>query len=436
MGNVIDLKEIILEFNVYSDMFGEGMSCDVALIDADGLIERAPIVGSERLEIRFNLPTREKRKDIRLVFEVNKIVKRDRIDSRLDQYLLHGISGEQINNIVNSVDKVYYDMPISDMVTKIYNEGLKVSNAKKKLSVADTDRNFFFVGSGFNPMSAIRYLSKEAASEDRNYSAYIWFENLQGWVFARIADLMQQTPKETFYHAVANISQHTEDRFITESAEEEVFPYQKIINVEFVNDFDLLESSDHGFYNNAVTYIDPIRKIIRTESFFYDDDYKSLPHLGNGKYNPDNSVFSRNNGSHHTNYIATEWDDEMRYNQLTYIKRGRQTDRRIDNDRRRHTFAHYHTPTFASLNNIVMNITVPGNPDIVTGDVINVLIESGSFTDDNRQKYNLLFGEGNRQAKFLVTSSRHIYNKNERNYSTILRCAKDTYGQTPKEKML
>ena len=52
-GKYIDIRDVMMGFSVYHSLFGNGIECELLIVDAVGLIEMSPIVGDENLFLSF-----------------------------------------------------------------------------------------------------------------------------------------------------------------------------------------------------------------------------------------------------------------------------------------------------------------------------------------------------------------------------------------------
>ena len=193
-GEKLDIRNIMLEFNIYHSIFSNATKIDVAILDGNGLVEIFPIVGEETLEIEFKTPTFEK--TLNYFFRIYNVSDKDKFETRSDKYILHGTSQEVVSNLRKSVNKSYVDMPISTIVKGIYNSFLKPTEEEytkikknKTLSIQETNDNFSVVFTGEKPITAIKYLSQEAQTkndQEGQGSNFYFFEKSDGYYFETI----------------------------------------------------------------------------------------------------------------------------------------------------------------------------------------------------------------------------------------------------------
>ena len=77
----------------------------------------------------------------------------------------------------------------------------------------------------------------------------------------------------------------------------------------------------------------------------------------------------------------------------------------------------------------VVEITVPGNPDLTVGEQIIIQVPQPTLYESEAVRFLELYGQ---QATFLVTAVRHLYRSQDESYSMVLSCSAETYGKDPK----
>lgn len=426
-GNHIDLRDVLLEFNVFTDMYSSGIQCNIVVADALGLIERLPIVGDEMIYLSFKAPTMDL---VEYVFYVYKVDDRIHNADYMDTYVLHGCSTEVINNARSEIFEAFKNKKTTAMVQNIYDQYLKPSRAEfnlvkdKSITFDDSLGDHTFLGARMAPFKAISYLSRESFSNGSTPSNYVFYENEDGWFFRDINKLLVQDSKFKFYYAQTAIEQKA-----LEAGENPIFPYQKIVEIEYPQTKDVLFSMKTGYYDNEVNTFDFIRKSYTSRSFSIDESFGDFNHLGSGRYVSENSPMKRNTGNSLHRYFATE---EGSYSQTGYFSRARGNDSFMDTPRTLQNFYSQKISARGSMDNIAVHVTVPGNSNIRIGDVIDVFIQQNSADVEFRKKNNVLLGS-HESAQFLVVQVRHLFNKEQNAFHTILRCVKDTYAKQPVE---
>ena len=77
----------------------------------------------------------------------------------------------------------------------------------------------------------------------------------------------------------------------------------------------------------------------------------------------------------------------------------------------------------ASLDNIILDVVLPGNSDLTAGQIIEVYIPDSNNKDS---KYINFFNQ--ESPRFLVTDVRHTYLRGQTSFITTATIVKDSYG--------
>jgi hypothetical protein len=429
----MDLRNVAVEFSVYEDLFSNFMSAEITVQDTSSLIETLPIVGEEFIKITFNTPTFDSK--VSKVFYVYKIEEKKSMNERTDVYTIGMVSVESIISLSSSVSKSYTGYPISYIVETVFNE--YILNSKKKFGqseeysfnlsekgilIEDTFDSHSFVGYGQTPFEFLNYLATESRTLKHKESDFIFYEDKDSFNFRTISNLMEQDPVESFYLA----DPAREDR------ETEVKQYQIIQNLEWVDQFDVIERHASGMYDNTVAVIDPILKRYQESYFNYTDGFKELKHLGKAPVSTNYSHFSKlKTGDTHTRFLVGNISSDD-YSQTSYLKNRTENDPFIQYPFIKHKVLNHRVSKISQLiNSIRCNISVPGNTDVKVGDVINVFIPENRASEESKAKYNYFIGDV--EPKFLVTAVTHRYSYNEDQYFTIMEVVKDSYAKPIKD---
>lgn len=447
----INIVGMIRGFSIYHDIMANGMECEILLVDAGGLIEMLPVVGDENVFISFKTPTFDKIREY--VFRIYSVANREKNKERSDVYILKGCSQEIINNNIKSVDRSYSNLKVSDMVKSIYHEYLQADekdflmSKRKNLFIQETENNHHLVFVGEKPFHAINKASfetkiktngknvkynynrkkesEESLIDTSESSNLVFYEDYNGWNFRTIDSLINQEPSNNFYLMDANLE--------TPITKDKISKSQIINSISFDKQFDTLKGLRQGLYFNTVETIDPITKRFKKDSYSYNKDSNKISHLekDRGLYSP-SSLFKKDNVSSLKYYMQSNVGEN--YNKQPYLSAAVQNDPQIRNPREMHKWFKYELLSRLQLNNIVINIGIPGNTDLDIGQVVNIFIPQISDRDSYQNQTNLLFtgktdSNGNRTAKFFITSIKHDYNMESKSFITTFRCVKDTYGK-------
>lgn len=449
---LLNISQVMVEFSVYHDIFAQGTKVEVLIEDSNGLIELFPIVGDESLLLRFS-DNSDDGFTMSYAFRVYKIDNRTKNDSRTESYVLHGITPETISNHRKMISRSYKDMKASEVVETIYNEYLKPTakeygeitvQQSPSLDIQETKEKKAWVFPTQKPLEIIDYLCKEAEAKNdskkgSNFLFYETHKDEKEWHFKTLDSLFQQKPfpKDTFYYAPSTVQARkslNEDKTTVNSrldpgpASEEkdatsVYAYQKIEKFNMIGQFDTLQNVRTGLYNNQIDAIDPIIKTFKSDVFLYEDDFGKLGHMQDQKFYTTGSLYRKKEPNTIKHYMVTNFDKE--YQTTDYVKNGINKDNQIKYPRVAHKFLKYDIASRQQLNNIIIEITIPGNVELDIGTMIKIIVPQSSSFEEYSKQTNLLFNDG----KFLITAMKHTYNKIQDKFFTTLECIRDTYAE-------
>ena len=424
---ITDIKKILVDFNVYEDLFSPNMTFTATILDSNGLIERFPFIGEELVAISFKIPT--VKKSIDKVFAIYKVSNRREKEERNESYTIHGISTEFIVNGNASVDNSFVGLPFSQMVKSIYNEYFNKSNKKvgnkkfityeKDFFVEDTYGKHSIVSPLSTPFEFIQYCARQSQSSKYRESDYIFYENDDGFNFRTISGLLEQDPVEDYYSVDPSANRGRNDK---------VKEHQIIREISYDDrEFDVLESLNYGLYDNDVAVIDPILKRFKNTTLNYHQSKKDFTNLHSHKFTSDFSVFKQFDGSSHARYLVSNISDET-YNETSYLKNRTENDPVSKHPFVRHKFLNHLVSKIAQVNTkFVLRIVIPGDPTRKVGDIIRFFIPQRSGSQEFLNRYNFMYGE--KEPRFIITAIHHNYSYKEDTYMTTLEIIKDSLGQ-------
>ena len=434
--NAVVLNNVIIEFNIYYDLYGNGSKLEMVLIDSNGLIEMMPIVGDETCLVQFKTPTFKTK--ISQLYRIYKVDSRGS-RGRAEVYVLHGVSQEVMADKRKSVNKSYSQLKPERIVESIYEDYLRptqeefgaIHKNQPPLELQETQFNKSFCFPGIRPFQAIKQVCNESVLKADNESSepksksenFMFYQTPNGWVFKTLDSLLRQEPVDKFFHADTGT---LKTRKTKEGEEPEVFPHQYIHEMKILNQLDTLKNLEQGLYSHVVKTIDPLLKKFTEDVWTWADNFAELTHIEDDpKIYTDESMFSNDVGTSVSNYIPSNiGEDYQNTNDFTKRAVEANTDFQITNPRNLHSFLKYMTSSMAQLTNIVLEIIVPGNTDVEVGNIIEIYIPQSTSEKDFMQSTNMLYG-----TKFLVTAVRHTYNKADDNFFTVFNCIKDTYAK-------
>jgi hypothetical protein len=129
-GFTMSLKGIFQNFIVYEDIFSNCMSGRITLIDSMNIVKNFPIIGAETLTIIYRTPMGGGQ-PVKLVFRTYKIsVLTETAQESAQMVRIEFVATQAIKSMQSKVSKSYRNMPVSKMVTNIFDEYLAVDNGE------------------------------------------------------------------------------------------------------------------------------------------------------------------------------------------------------------------------------------------------------------------------------------------------------------------
>ena len=174
--NAVVLNNVIIEFNIYYDLYGNGSKLEMVLIDSNGLIEMMPIVGDETCLVQFKTPTFKTK--ISQLYRIYKVDSRGS-RGRAEVYVLHGVSQEVMADKRKSVNKSYSQLKPERIVESIYEDYLRptqeefgaIHKNQPPLELQETQFNQSFCFPGIRPFQAIKQVCNESVLKADNESS-------------------------------------------------------------------------------------------------------------------------------------------------------------------------------------------------------------------------------------------------------------------------
>ena len=425
-NEALDIKRVMLEFNIYEDMFGGLLKADISIEDTIGILSDLPLVGDEKLIISFRV-SEDDDEPIEYKFDVYKVEDRSIIEERSHVYLIHCVSPGFTESLYNRVNGYYNNKTPSDIAQEVYDEYFVPTQAQSSgeigtIDIEPTVNNISITGSRSNPIEFLYHLATESQSaEFPSSSFYTFYETTSGYHFKSVNKLLTDEVVENFYWADADASEVKSNR-------SNVKKYQVISSIKFNEQFDRIRDMQLGLYDTTVHYVDPHRKIFATKKYNYVNDFDRLTKINDASFPiiPANSRVANGEGNGRIIYFAADLNIDS--NDQTYSDRlTPENDPQKHDTKHRHLYAAEGISMLHSLNQYKVEISIPGNINIKAGSVINIFVPENSDLVENRKLYMKLFGQD--EPKFIVTALSHHYKSPDDTYVTFIECSKVMLGE-------
>ena len=188
-GVRVDLSGIVVEINLFEDIFSTSFTGNIILVDTLNLIEKLPILGQEYIELKCSTPQVNPTKEsvIEKRFILHSIVTREDISAGAQAYSLDIATEDSIRNLKTRVSKSYTDS-IDNIVTDVLKNQL---GSSQDLNIGPTSGIRKIVSPNVHPYTLINMLKKEAvANMGLNLPPhFLFFENKNGLNFISLESL-------------------------------------------------------------------------------------------------------------------------------------------------------------------------------------------------------------------------------------------------------
>ena len=424
-SQIIDIKPLCIEVNLYEDIFKPAVTIDIVLEDAKGLIERFPIVGDERIGISFKTPSMEDY--IEVEFDVYKISSVAKTGERRRSYALFGISPEARINLLKEVNNAYKGSCkeiVNNVYTTYFTDAAQFPLPKTVVS-SESLGTQHFVGVGETPFAFIRKVANEAQSGEFPASNFLFYETLdREFIFKTIDEMIDSDAVEDYYFADAGAVRRN-----LKSEKDTIHDYQTILDLSIDESIDTIKNTALGGYKNVVQRLDPVTKTYSQQVFEYDKE-DQLKMLGGQKLIPDKSLFRDIEADVHTRFIRGTVYDET--NAVCFVNSNidETNDPQYYYYRRRDRFAHLDVASRQLLDALKLQVTISGASELHVGSVVNIFVPQDSNDEEFSKIYNIFYGSDSdkHKAKFLVTALKHKIRFENNTYVTQFECVKNSYA--------
>ena len=195
-----DISPLITDLYYYEDVLSPTLKVDVLFVDTgtvekDGdlktVMDALQLVGTERAELEITDPNDEK---ISVTLYSDAIAPVSK-ESRKSLISIPFVSKESIMNYKTAVN-FRLDGKISDSITRILKETLKV-DGKKKLDIEETSNNLNHIGNNMRPFATILQLARKGVPQtpnaEGNTAGFFFFETSEGYKFKSVEGLLSDT---------------------------------------------------------------------------------------------------------------------------------------------------------------------------------------------------------------------------------------------------
>jgi hypothetical protein len=410
-GQGYDIRFLMGEINLREDLFNGCCSGTISLIDSVSLPELMPLVGEERLEIVFTKYTTglfnsDVFPDYVMKFRVYDISAREVSDHKRQNYILHLVSEEFLNNFRFKISRAFCNpaMPYSDMVQKVFDEKIKVT---KDIYIEPTKHDHKYVAPNITPFEMFNVLASRSVSEKGYGVGYVFYEDKDQFNFVPIGKLLNQKELPGVYvYRTKNLGYGD---FKMRELEEET---RNVTRYQYSGMFNVLKNLTGGMYASRLITVDPLRQQINKLDFDVEKEFKKFIHMETVKpWTPGQLCL----GSIQSHIKCTTTDTF--HDTLAHIS-SKEPGIKPKNVEE---YVLHRTSELHQTDTIKMMINVPGNPTFKAGQVINFQVPSniGKLSEAYKEEPDKYLS-----GRYLIVSLMH--NIHDAGYSCQMEIIKDT----------
>ena len=472
-GQLADITNIIVEINLFEDIFKSTMTGSVIFVDTNNLVDNMPIVGQEFLAFKIFTPGLA-RSDLDFdytenVFCVYEIGGRES-STNSEVVELKICSPELLRNERTRVSKSF-ESTVSETVLSLLKDP-KYINTKKDIFIESSLGIRVIVSPNFHPFSLIKNLSKEAIAYNNNSPHFLFFENTRGFHFRSLQSLYAEGISGQYHYGDKGF----EDKYDADGSSGAIAQgYKRILQLSTPQKNNVLLDINGGMLGSTLIMHDIYNKKYTKSTFSYFDNHNDFERLEGDtqmyaptKYNrviiddQNNTVGSFTDARIHVHPTSiTENDNDAQYmfsNPETVenlVSQGvdRSLAKAAIEQRQQERGQEQTNPNYASnkadkwllqrqqriheLNTgMVVNMTINGNTAVAVGQIIDLSIPVSGTDHEN-------VGKSKQQSgRYLISKLRHTFSNTTKTHLISLQATKDSNpieleskasGQEPKK---
>lgn len=377
-GETVDVRQLLVEFSYFEDLYSFTTSGYVVLRDAYGVIENLKLSGNEKMLVSFGIA-----KD------------GGNIDN---QFWLYGIpkklSTGSMNQEIIKLDFTSIEMARAEKVTQSFN-GTKISNAikficleylktDKKLSIDDTLGIIPFNVPARKPFESITWMTNFAQPVSGVGADMLFFENRDGYNLKSLRDLYLKSPYKTYTY---------QQKSVSESLQQEL---NTVLEYEFTKNFNSMVDEHSGTFANRVMTMNPLNKTRKVNDFDY-EKYAGK----NSNAMPKTNVLGEAPNKNYTNRLKMfVSNSEMK--KRSYVQENPDGSQSVSYDIFVEECVKNRTAQVNLMNRIKAKLRLPGDSDLRVGQTIIFNVPSVTLNNGTKELDKYYSG------KYLVTAVRHI----------------------------
>ena len=418
----VDIKSIITQIDIQEDIFRHSMVGRIQVYDTQDVRTLLPIVGLERLNLKFHTPGLSGICAVANeghpfhIYKIQSVAPDTKVVGAGGQvYDIFFCSRESYFNNIHKVSKAYeghVELAVEDIF-----KNRRYLNSKKQLYVEPTKYKTKIVIPNLKPFAAIDMLAKKAISEKYENAGYLFYETKEGYQFRSIESLLAiggavaRPAKFSYNYQMANVRHHSS------GSKDIVKDLHGVYSWSLNSPVDILNNLNQGGYANKMIEHDMLTKTISTTEYDYAKDF------GNHFHTEHSDGFKSNVK---TPLPKAKFDDTF----MTLSEKYEQKVMFKSNTSGIHDTAASICDTMTTqkalsqrvlLSNGILEITVPGNSTLQAGDIITFDMPVMQPIAHNKAITPSPYWSG----RYLIYDLKHVIDRVGDNYKIQIKAVKD-----------
>lgn len=400
----VDIRGLMTELKLTQSIYENTMSAQMKILDAnDRLSDKGEFIikGGEALAVKFK--SQNDKKFFTKTFFVDKITNIKKESNKGKSYILTLVTSEEILNNKVKISKAYTNKKISDIVNDVLRNSLNIQTVK----IEETLNKISYISPYIAPFKLINNITTYALSKKDESATFCCFETSIDTRFNSLSDMVSKNSKFTYIYG------STSKKLLLSNPEQSNLFIQEINfnkKVDISNNIISGMSKSKLLQHNILLKQYGGKQINSTEpiKFDYDQYFNNTKHLDKTKINNPKNFSDYDSMYKYFHRDVAKSDNFKKPPKLEYY------------DNQSNSWLQKRYSIHAQLDNIVCDITIPGNCDLVCGDVIDLLIQLDKPTEPGE----LLPINKKYSGKYLITTLQHVLNTEK--LTTYATCIKDS----------
>jgi len=288
-GEATDIKRQVVELNLYESIYNNALVGEMVITDAQNMIAKMPIQGTERLLFKLSTPaqgapTIDASETTGHPFYIYKLSKKKQISEGTLLYILHFCSREFLRNIRTRVSQAYSGT-MDDMVATIFQDK-EYLDSRKRLHYEPTRNSDKIVIPNMKPFDAINMLADRALPKNSKGAGYHFYETAQGFHFRSWESMCvtQGAYERPIKQGFVSMPMNIDDPKVNEKV---LHDLTSVEEYEFINNFhDVAANTALGTYGHRVITHNIFDKSYKIDDYHYHDGFGKTKHadsFGSGR---------------------------------------------------------------------------------------------------------------------------------------------------------